>query len=190
LLRIAGVGGFYLIELLNYYGVHLGPLELPASVDLALHREMTAIVVAWTMMSLATLLCLQLRIFPAWLKYATTLCDVVLLSLTLMIADGPRSPLIVGYFLIIVLAGLRFQLPLIWCATIAAMLGYLIVAWNKVLDVIVRKPDLTVPGYYQLIMLLALLLTGVVLGQIIRRVRAMAEDLLRRVEAHSGRAQP
>jgi hypothetical protein len=45
--------------------------------------------------------------------------------------------------------------------------------------------ELSVPGYYQLIMLLALLLTGVVLGQIIRRVRAMAEDLLRRVAAQS-----
>jgi hypothetical protein len=40
-------------------------------------------------------------------------------------ADGPRSPLIVGYFLIPVLAGLRFQLRLVWFATVAVMLGYL-----------------------------------------------------------------
>lgn len=187
LLRIAGVGGFYVIELLNYYGLHLGPLDLPASVDLEFHQTVTAIVVAWTMMSLATLLCLQLRIFPPWLKYATTLGDVLLLSLTLVIADGPRSPLIVGYFLIIVLAALRIQLPLVWCATMSTMIGYLVIAWRASLrhslDLV---PDLSVPGYYQLIVLLALLLTGVVLGQIIRRVRAMADDLLRRVEAQSG----
>lgn len=186
LLRIAGIGGFYFIELLNYYGLHLGPLDLPASVDLGFHRTMTAIVVAWTMMSLATLLCLQLRIFPAWLKYATTLGDVVLLTTTLIIADGPRSPLIVGYFLIIVLAGLRFQLPLVWCATIASMLGYLWVAWLARMPDLIMRRDLSVPGYYQLIMLLALLLTGVVLGQIVRRVRAMAEDLLKRVGTQAG----
>jgi len=190
LLRIAGIGGFYFIELLNYYGLHLGPLDLPASVDLGFHRTMTAIVVAWTMMSLATLLCLQLRIFPAWLKYATTLGDAILLTTTLMIADGPRSPLTVGYFLIIVLAGLRFQLPLVWCATIASMLGYLWVAWLAGMPgTVMEGRELSVPGYYQLIMLLALLLTGVVLGQIIRRVRAMAEDLLKRVAAQSGGAQ-
>ena len=186
LLRIAGIGGFYFIELLNYYGLHLGPLDLPASVDLGFHRTMTAIVVAWTMTSLATLLCLQLRIFPAWLKYATTLGDVVLLTTTLIIADGPRSPLVVGYFLIIVLAGLRFQLPLIWCATIASMLGYLWVAWLAAMPDPIAGRELAVPGYYQLIMLLALLLTGVVLGQIIRRVRAMAEDLLARVRRQAG----
>jgi hypothetical protein len=152
---------------------------------------MTAIVVAWTMMSLATLLCLQLRIFPAWLKYATTLGDVVLLTTTLMIADGPRSPLVVGYFLVIPLAALRFQLPLVWCATVASMLGYLWIAWlSEMPGTPLENRGLAVPGYYQLITLLALFLTGVVLGQIVRRVRAMAEDLLRRVEAHSGRAQP
>ncbi|REK12045.1 MAG: hypothetical protein DWQ37_13610 [Planctomycetota bacterium] len=190
LLRIAGVGGFYLIELLNYYGLHLGPLDLPASVELEFHQTMTAIVVAWTMMSLATLLCLQLRIFPAWLKYATTLGDVILLTATLMIADGPRSPLTVGYFLIIVLSGLRFQLPLVWCATASSMLGYLCVAWAAIVPGTLADRRLAVPGYYQLIMLLALALAGVVLGQIVRRVRAMAVDLLRRVETHAGRPQP
>jgi hypothetical protein len=145
---------------------------------------MTALAVAWTMLALGTLLLLRLRIFPAWLKYATTLGDVVLLSTILSIADGPQSPLVVGYFLIIALATLRFQLRLIWCATAAAMIGYLWVVWLAVLQSgLPRQRDLTVPVYQQLIMLLALALTGVVLGQVIRRVRAMAEDFSRRVHS-------
>lgn len=187
LLRIAGIGSFYVIELVNYHGLHLGPIDLPATVDLEFHQQMTALAVAWTMMALATLVCLRLRIFPDWLKYATTLGDVALLTTILMVADGPRSPLVVGYFLIIVLATLRFQLRLIWCATLASMMGYLwMAAVARLHASLGDTPDLSVPVYYQLIMLLALALTGIVLGQVIRRVRAMAEDLSRRLSRGQG----
>ena len=40
---------------------------------------------------------------------------------------------------------------------------------------------MSVPRYSQLIMLVALLVSGVVLGHVIRRVRSMAEDFARRV---------
>lgn len=178
LLRICGIGLFYAIELLNFYGLHVGPIELPVSVDAGFHQAVTALTVAWTMMALATLVCLQIRFFPRWLKYATTLGDVVMLTTILMIADGPRSPLVVGYFLIVVLATLRFQLLLIWCATVASMACYLWLSWFAIAAEIEGR-DITVPAYYQLIVLLAIALTGVVLGQVIRRVRAMAEDFQR-----------
>ena len=185
LLRIAGIGAFYIIELINFYGLHVGPLDFPATVNVKFHEQVTALAVAWTMVALATLVCLKLRYFPAWLKYATTLSDVALLTTILMVADGPRSPLVVGYFLVIVLATLRFQLRLIWCATIASMIGYLWMA-TRFSDPYFNHRDLSVPGYYQLIMLLALALTGIVLGQVIRRVRALAEDFSRRVQSLPG----
>lgn len=185
LLRIAGIGAFYIVELINFYGLHLGPINLPATVDVKFHEQVTALAVAWIMVALATLVCLKLRYFPAWLKYATTLSDVALLTTILMVADGPRSPLIVGYFLVIVLATLRFQLRLIWCATIASMIGYVLMAdWFSASYF--QRQGLSVPGYYQLIMLLALALTGIVLGQVIRRVRALAEDFSRRVQSLPG----
>ena len=43
----------------------------------------------------------------------------------LTIADGPRSPLVVAYFLVIALAALRLSLPLMWMATLGSMAGYL-----------------------------------------------------------------
>src|SRR5690606_22338604 len=124
--------------------------DWPPSVDLKFHETVTALAVAWTFMALATLLCLRLRFFPGWLKYATTLGDVVLLTTILMVADGARSPLVVGYFLIIVLATLRFQLRLIWCATVAAMAGYLWMAWAAgAMASVAERRDLSVPIYYQ-----------------------------------------
>jgi hypothetical protein len=180
LLRIVAISAFYLIELANYHGASFGPLEIPSTVDLQFHRVMTALTVAWIMVALATLMCLRLRIFPAALKYITTGSDIVLLTTILTVADGPRSPLVVGYFLVIVASTLRFQRRLVWCSTLGCMVGYLFLVGYARWFV---DRDLTVPRYYQLIMLLALGLTGITLGQVIRRVRAMASDFAQRVES-------
>src|SRR3954469_24925612 len=75
LLRIVAVGAFYIVELLRFY-----VFEKADSQQLPFHRQATAIAVAWTMVGLAILLCLRLRIFPAALKYASTACDIILLT--------------------------------------------------------------------------------------------------------------
>ena len=186
LLRIAAIGAFYVIELVNYHGLDLGPLQMPSTVDQQFHATVTAVTVAWVLVALATLLCLRIHIFPAALKYLTTGCDVVLLTTILTVADGPRSPLVVGYFLIIVLSTLRFQLRLVWCATLGSLAGYLFLngyaRWFAAAD-----RQLSVPRYQQLIVLLALALTGITLGQVIRRVRALAEEFSQRLANGSGK---
>lgn len=184
LLRVIGIGAFYAIELINYHGLNLGFLELPKQQDItpAFHQAVTALAVAWTMLALAIHLCLTRQVFPAALKFVSTAADLVFLTTILMLADGPRSPLVVGYFLVIALSGLRFNLPLVRCATVGAMVGYLVVCgyawWNP-------ERGLRVPRYHQVMMLIALALAGIVLGQIIRRVRALADDYLRRMSAVS-----
>jgi hypothetical protein len=182
LLRIAAIGAFYAIELVNYHGVDLGPLQIPAAAGETFHEFATALAVAWTMVALATMLCLRAQVFPAALKYVTTACDIILLTTLTAAADGPRSPLVVGYFLVIVLSTLRFQLRLVWCATLGSMAGYLCLLgyarWFAGPD-----RELSVPRYQQLIVLVAMALAGIVLGQVIRRVRAMALEFAERLEA-------
>jgi hypothetical protein len=139
------------------------------------------------MVALATLLCLRRQIFPAALKYVTTAADVLLLTGILMVADGPKSPLVIGYFLVIVLAALRFQLQLVWFATLAAMAGYLVLLgyarwWAGREESLLGPRDLTVPRYEQLIFLLGLALCGIVVGQVIRRVKVMASEFARRLD--------
>jgi hypothetical protein len=123
LLRLAAVAAFYAIELINYYGVDLGFIQLSKVSDAAFHRTVTAIAAAWVLLGLGVHLWLRMHLLPEALKYVATGLDVVLLTLLLMVADGPRSPLIAGYFLIPAMATLRFRLRLVWFATIAAMLG-------------------------------------------------------------------
>lgn len=177
LLRIIAIGAFYGIELLNYYGLRLGWLELPSveGVDRRFHIAVTAVAAAWVLTGLGVLFCLRGQIFPGGLKYFSTAIDIICLTTILMLADGPRSPLVVGYFLIVALSGLRFSLPLVWYATGGSMLAYLfLLGYAKWLAAPQR--DLRVERYQQLIVLLAIGLSGIVLGQTVRRVRQIAED--------------
>src|SRR6478736_2833323 len=112
LLRIVAVGAFYVVELLRFY-----VFEKAAAEHLAFHRQATMIAVAWTMVALAVLLCLRMRIFPAALKYVSTACDIGLLTGLAALAGGPLSPLVLVYFLIAALAALRFSLGLVQFAT-------------------------------------------------------------------------
>ena len=182
-LRIVGIGAFYVVELLNYYGLNLGFLHLePVGENAKFHQVVTLLAAAWAMLALATLYCLRMRVFPAYLKFVTTGADIAFMTGLLMIADGPRSPLVIGYLLVIVLAALRLQLRLVWFATLGTMAGYLcLLGYVKWFDQ--RVPNLSVPRYYELIFLIGLALTGIALGQLIRRVRAMAEDFAKRIAA-------
>lgn len=180
LLRIAGIGAFYLVELANYYGLPLPWFEMPPIVDRPFHQAVTGLAMVWTMAALAILICLQHRVFPALLKYVSTACDLALLTAILMVADGPRSPLVIGYFLVIALAAIRFSLPLMRFATAGSIAGYLFLLgfarWGT-------TRDLRVPRYEQVIFLIGLLLTGIMLGQVLRRLREVADEYAARVRS-------
>jgi hypothetical protein len=186
LLRIVAVGTFYLIHLWNFYsgqgklaGLGLLQLEAGGEIDRRFHVMVTLLALAWIVLAAAVLMCLRSSFFPTWLPTVSTLADVLFLTSILGISAGPRSPLLVAYFLVIVLAALRFDLPLVRMATVASMVGYItllgLAKWPElfVLDPSVER---TVPRYQQFIFLCALALTGIFLGQMIRRVRRMAED--------------
>ena len=178
-LRIVGVASFYLIELANRWGLRLGVFEIPriASVDRPFHVAVTAIAVGWIMMALAVHMCLRSRLFPASLKFLTTSGDIVFMTCVLTVSNGPRSPLVVGYFLIVALAALRMSLPLLRFATVGCIVGYLVVlAHAKWFS----NRNLTVPRYHELMFILALALTGITIGQVLRRVRGMAVEFAER----------
>jgi hypothetical protein len=180
LLRIAAIGSFYLVELINYHWLTPQP-------DTAYHQKVTAVAVAWTMVSLAILLCLRLRVFPAYLKYVSTACDLVLLTALASVPhtpkgsayDGPFSPVVLVYFLILALAALRFSLGLVWLATLGSMIGYL--ALVGLADKKWFDENHAVPPVTTLITVLTIAFTGIVLGQVVRRVRSLAEEYASRL---------
>jgi hypothetical protein len=188
LLRIVAVGAFYLVHLWSYFSSQgrlpkLGFWQLADAGDInrQFHVLATLIAVAWAMLALGILLALQQRIFPRWLPYFSTAGDIALLTSIICLGGAARSPLVAGYFLILVLATLRISLPLVWFSTAGTALAYLVVLgvakWPEQFGIAKlvgeTTAELRVPRYHQVITLLAIVLAGVMLGQIIRRVRHM-----------------
>jgi hypothetical protein len=173
-LRIIAVGVFYLIEVINFYGLRLPGFELPKVTEISaiFHQAVTGIAVAWGFLCFGIWFCFQKRVFSSAAKYVTTTLDLILITFVLLLADGPRSPLCVVYLLIVILAALRFSLPLLWFSTGAAILGYLTIVSNAKW----YRPEYVVPHYYILIFAVALILAGIVLGQILRKIRKHLRD--------------
>ena len=172
--RLLGILLFYLNELVNYYGLNLGFVQFPKvpSVTPAFHGAITSLCVAWVMCAWLVQTSLGQRIFPPSLKYLTTLVDLVVTTAVLMVADGPKSPLVVGYFLIINLSALRLEPRLVKLTTAGAVLGYVVLlghaAW--------WRPEVKVPRYHEVITVLALTLAGLFAADVVARVRRLAED--------------
>jgi hypothetical protein len=177
LLRIGGIATFYAIHLVNYHRW----FGLPG-IEGATPRfdEMvTALAVAWVLTALAVQLALARHVFPEAMKFVTTSADVWLLTLMIGVCDGPRSPLVVGYFLILAVVALRFSLRLVWLATVECLAGYtaLVIYAERF-----ATRDKTVPTYSAMILFAAILIAGVTMGAVVRRVRRLAFEFAQRVE--------
>jgi hypothetical protein len=136
------------------------------------------------MVALTISMCLRLRIFPAALKYLSTACDIVLLTALASLGRGAFSPLVLVFFLIIALAALRFSVGLVWFATAGGMLGYLaLVGLEDMKTSRWFDAQHAVPPATQLITLLSLALTGIIVGQVVRRVKGMASEYAQRLAA-------
>jgi hypothetical protein len=179
LLRLVAVVLFYLVEVVRHYGVPLDWLELPpAGPDDALfHWAAVSLTALWVILAGVVAWMLRERFFPRWLPYASTAADLVLLTTVLMLGHGPKSPLLAAYFVVLAMAALRLDLPLLWFGAGGAALGYLfLLAYARFYA---PERDLRVPRFHEALFLLALALTAVVLGQLVRRVRRMATEYAR-----------
>lgn len=193
LLRITAIGTFYLIHLWSYFSSQgklpdWGVLQLAGEGEVGkkFHVMVTLLAIAWSMLAVGVHLSLRARIFPTWISLVSTLGDVVFLTSMLLISNGPKSPLLVGYFLIIALASLRFDLWLVRVTTVATTVGYLcLLGYAKWPATFGRDAtvDLTVPRYHQMIFLVGLALTGIIMGQVVRRVRLLTQQSFSRSES-------
>jgi hypothetical protein len=176
LIRIVAIGAFYLVQLQNFYFVYAAHSD-----QLKFHQQATGVAVAWTMVALGAMLCLRRRIFPAALKYCSTACDLLLLTTIAALANRALSPLVLGYFLIIAMSAMRFSVGLVWFSTLGSMVGYY--ALVGLTDPTWFDAHHVVKVHTQLITLLSLGLTGIVIGQVVRRAKSLAAEYAQRLQA-------
>jgi hypothetical protein len=169
LIRLAAIVAFYGHHLLNVFVLSRNDASLRGTY----HATVTVLVLAWSLAALALHFCLTRRWVPPALKYVATGWDLMLITAVLVVGRDPKSMLAVLYFLVVVAAGLRLSLPLVWAATLGAMaaygffLGY-VRFW---LDL---PAEQRLGRTQQIVFLLALGAAGLLAGQVVRQVRRMA----------------
>ncbi len=177
-IRVAGILLFYALHLANLNGISFGPIQLEAVEGVReIHAAITAIVAGWLAVPLIVVVALRSRRFPRWFSYLTTAFDIVFLTCTLLVADGPSSAVCVAYFVLLAGSVLRFQAALVRFTTVGCMLGYGLIAGQATL----YREAVRVPRYEQLMFLIALGLVGGVLSRMLISVREAAEHYRTRV---------
>jgi serine/threonine-protein kinase len=96
--------------------------------------------------------------------------DVLFFTAFLAMKDGPSSPLAVGYPLLIAVAALRFRPRLVWFVTELSLVCYT----GLVLEARWRRGEVPASPTTPLFFALSLLLMGVVMALLLRRVRSAA----------------
>lgn len=187
LLRLAAVCVFYVIELVNYHGIHAFGLDVEPAVGMTsrFHHIATGLAIAWSFTAFAIWLSISRHVFHDAMKYAATIADLLLLTLLLLAANGPSSPLCVVYGLIIAVSALRFSLALLWVATAGAIIGYL----ASVGDAHWRRPEYQVPHHHMVIMVASLVLLGVIVGQVLRTARGALRSVVAKPAPDLGAAE-
>jgi hypothetical protein len=183
LIRAAALVAFYGHHLLNVY------VFRDDTAGGTFHVEVTAIVVAWTVSVGILYACLARRWVPPALKFVATAWDLALVTALLTVSpDGPRSPLVFLYFVVVAAAPLRLSLPLVQFATLGAWAAAL-VAVGQYAFVRVGSEAYYAPGSpyrmartAEVIFLMALGAVGLLGGQSVRQARRLVQGYPVQVE--------
>lgn len=166
--RLGALGVFYIVETVNYSrGI----------VDLRFHLAVSLIMALWVVASIVCQQLLEIRRWSFSAQYVWgTLDSLALLTVLLFYADGAASPLIVGYPLVIVAAGLWFRVRFVWYMTLLSLLSYAIL----VVELYLRTPDPNgVAAAFMhidrhVIFAISLIVLGSITSYLVERVRVLS----------------
>jgi hypothetical protein len=162
------------VALVGLYGQHLVSWEWFRGSWLtpSYHATVTALVIAWAFLVVALRYFLARGAPPPWLKYAVTAWDTLMVTVLVIVSGGVNRTLVTLYFLVIAAAPLRLSLSLVWCATAASVVGYLVLLGHAKW----YEPAQRLPRQQQVIFVLALLVAGLLAGQVVRQARRAAKE--------------
>lgn len=182
-LRLLAICSLYSVHLLNYFFFSTPELGLQN-----FHRMISLIAGLGVVFAATSSVMLTKQFFPAWLKYFMTLGDLALITIAASIPygqgaqpEGANSPLVLAYFLVIAMTSMRLSLGLVWFATLGSMACYY--ALVGMVDKTWFDADHAVAPVRQLFTVICLGSVGVIIGQGVRRTRAIAEDFVKRTQA-------
>lgn len=102
--------------------------------------------------------------------------DIFCLTLSIWVLEAMESPLLIGYPLMIAASGLWFRERVVWLTAAMAVVGYLALYCHETVVWIGRRPVFIRPGSlsYANIYVVCLLLTGLVVVELIKRIKMLS----------------
>jgi len=163
--RLGALGVFYVVELVNF---------ACSTVELKFHATISAVVGVWAVASVAFQQLLNSRRWSLPARFGWGVLDSILFLTVLLAADGAASPLVVGYPLLIVGAGLWFRVRFVWFMTALSLASYGIL----VVDFYLWRPELQKNfdcGYDRhAIFAVSLVVLAAVVAYLVFRVRTLS----------------
>jgi hypothetical protein len=171
------------VALIVFYGQHLATVHLlkdPTAGDESFGRRVTLIVLAWGLAAFLLHSCLSRRVLPPLLPFLTTTWDLAMITALLAAGEnGPRSPLLILYVVVVAAAPLRLSLRLVWFTTLGAMLAAASMLGTYVYFQVGRDAyydpttNLRVARSAQVVFLLGLGTVGLIGGQLVRQAQRL-----------------
>ena len=143
------------------------------------NRAVDWICSGWLLAILAVFYCLYRRWMPPYLKFGSALWDLTACGVVISLGDGPRSGLLVLLPVLVGASAVRLSMGLVWFSSMGAILCYLAVlgryAWFQVgFEKYYATPGLRIPRTQECIMIIALVVAGLVAGQVVRQAHRLA----------------
>jgi serine/threonine-protein kinase len=162
---------FYLVETANYL-IGRWPGKF--------HYSVTAILCVWAAASFVfqRLMNREQWQWPAPFAWGTV--DAAALLWLLLIADGVTSPLVIGYPLLVVAAGLWFRVRLVWFMTALSVISYLALIADYFLYRPYLKDDSSLHADDFIYFVVGLVAMGAAVAYQVERVRALSRYYERR----------
>ncbi len=176
-LRVFALLSFFAIET-AYYLSHGENAQVAK-----LYRYIAVVCACWGIVSGLMMWGIMRRQLPQIVKYLSVCIDVGLLTFVAAITSGVSSPLLMVYPLIIILTVMAFDVRLVWCGTIACLVGYYLLVGQA--DPTWFDSQHTVPLLNQAISVAALLIVGIIGSLVCRQVERLTQWLVHETQSHA-----
>lgn len=161
-LRAAALALLYLNELLNFY--------MFGVVDARFHRLVTLATGLYGLCAAGQWWLINVRgFYRRQVKYAAMLADALFLTFVLGLANGPSSPLVPVYYLLIAVSALRYNRGATFTGAAFCAAAFLALEFQARL----YRPELAVPMHVAVIQVLCMLMMGVASGYVVFQLRAL-----------------
>ena len=166
-MRLIALVGFFLVQQFNYH--------VFASSDSAFNLRVSVLLAVWVFAALSAQRLLRREGWTIVAGYVWGTVDGLLFCMVLWLANSVASPLIIGYPLLIVAAGLWFRVRFVWYMTGLAVLSYLLLAIDYHVNRVDLQQDFDIGLDHHVIYVTGYVLLGAVVAYQAYRLRVLRQ---------------